>query len=99
MAFATLSISELVRAYTARSERLSIWKIGIFANRYMQYAVLASLAILLAIIYVPILNPVFQTAALGPREWAVLLPLILLPGLVAEIGKGLYNTPQQLSSD
>jgi P-type Ca2+ transporter type 2C len=87
MAFATLSISELLRAYTARSERFNIWQIGIFSNRYMQYAVLASLAIQLAIIYLPPLDPIFQTTFLGVKDWLVIIPLILLPAVADEMNK------------
>jgi len=87
MAFATLSISELLRAYTSRSERHSVWSIGPLSNRYMQWAVLASLVILLAIIYLPLLDPIFDTAFLGWREWAVMIPLLLLPSVAAEATK------------
>jgi Ca2+-transporting ATPase len=87
MAFATLSISELLRAYTARSERFNIWQIGVFTNRAMQYAVGASLLILLAIIYVPVLDPIFETTFLGLRDWLVMLPLILVPSIAAEATK------------
>jgi Ca2+-transporting ATPase len=87
LAFATLSISELFRAYTARSERYNIWQIGVFSNRFMQWAVLSSLAILLAIIYLPFLDPIFGTTFLTPRDWLLVLPLIMLPSLVAEITK------------
>jgi len=87
MAFATLSISELFRAYTARSEHFNIWQIGAFSNRFMQLAVLSSLAILLAILYVPILQPIFGTTTLSGRDWLLMLPFILLPSVVAEITK------------
>ena len=87
MAFATLSLSELFRAYTARSEHYSLWAIGPFSNKYMQYAVVASLIILLAIIYVPALDPIFDTWPLGWVHWAEILPLILLPSIAAEITK------------
>jgi Ca2+-transporting ATPase len=87
MAFATLSISELLRAYTSRSERYSLWAIGIFSNKWMQWAVLLSLVILLAIIYVPFLDPIFETTFLTLEDWAVMLPLILLPSVAAEVNK------------
>lgn len=87
MAFATLSISELLRAYTARSERHSVFRIGLWSNRYMQYAVATSLAILLAIIYVPTLDPVFNTTFLGPREWLLMLPFLFMPAVAAELTK------------
>ena len=87
MAFATLSISELLRAYTARSEHYNIWQVGIFSNKYMQVAVLSSLAILVAILYIPFLQTIFGTAALTLQDWLVLAPLIVVPSVVAEITK------------
>jgi Ca2+-transporting ATPase len=87
MAFATLSISELLRAYTSRSERYSVFAIGVFSNKWMQRAVLTSLAILLAIIYVPFLASVFGTTALSAEDWVIMLPLILVPSIAAEINK------------
>ncbi|UCD99757.1 MAG: cation-translocating P-type ATPase, partial [Chloroflexota bacterium] len=47
MAFVTISTSELIRAFTARSERYPLIKVGPFSNRLMNYAVLTSLALLL----------------------------------------------------
>jgi len=87
MAFVTLSVSELARAYTARSEHFALWNIGVFSNRYMQYAVAASLALLALVIYVPFLQPIFDTAPLGLREWGVMLPLIFVPSIAAEATK------------
>jgi P-type Ca2+ transporter type 2C len=87
MAFATLSISELLRAYTSRSERYSLFALGVFSNKWMQWAVLTSLLVLLAIIYVPFLDPVFDTTFLTASDWAIMLPLILLPSVAAEVNK------------
>ncbi len=87
MAFATLSISELLRAYTSRSERYSVFAIGVFSNKWMQWAVLASFTILMAIIYVPFLDPIFETTALTLEDWLVMLPLILVPSVAAEANK------------
>ena len=87
MAFVTLSASELVRSYTARSERASLFRLGVFSNKYMQYAVLASISLLLIVVYVPFLRPVFDTVPLGIREWTLVLPLLLVPGIAAEMTK------------
>jgi len=51
MAF--LSISELFRAYTARSEFYPLLKIGIFRNKLMNWAVLGSMTLILVVLYVP----------------------------------------------
>jgi Ca2+-transporting ATPase len=87
VAFVTLSVSELFRAYTARSERYSLWQMGFFSNRFMQVAVASSLLILLAIVYVPALDPIFGTTPLSGRDWLMIFPLTLLPAIAAEITK------------
>ncbi len=87
MAFATLSFSELLRAFTSRSEHYSLLKIGLFSNRAMIYAVLSSAAMLLAVIYVPALDPVFDTVPLSLQHWSYVLPLLLVPAVVAELTK------------
>ena len=87
MAFITLSSSELFRAYTARSEFLSLFGAGVFGNKYMQYAVGASILLLLAVVYLPFLTPIFDTVAISPLEWLEMLPLILVPSVAAELTK------------
>jgi Ca2+-transporting ATPase len=87
MAFATLSISELIRAYTARSEYFPVLKVGVFGNKWMNYAVLASLLMILAVIYLPFLQGIFNTETLGWAQWAEIIPLIFIPSIAAEAGK------------
>jgi Ca2+-transporting ATPase len=87
MAFATLSLCELFRAYTVRSERASLFKLGIFSNKYMQYAVGLSIVLLLMVVTVPFLQPIFNTHFLSAREWAVVLGLALLPAIAEEFTK------------
>jgi Ca2+-transporting ATPase len=91
MTFVTLSASELVRAYTARSERYPLLRLGIFSNAYMQYAVGASLLLLLAVVYLPFLQPIFDTMPLSLREWGAITPLLFVPAVVAEIYKWLEH--------
>ncbi|MBK7452899.1 MAG: cation-translocating P-type ATPase [Anaerolineales bacterium] len=87
MAFVTLSLAELFRAYTVRSERASVFQIGFFSNRYMQYAVGLSIALLLIVCAVPFLQPIFNTHFLTGREWSVVLGLALMPAVAEEITK------------
>ena len=87
MAFVTLSASELLRAYTSRSERYPLFRIGPFSNRNMNLAFLSSLALLLAVVYLPGLNTVFSTTPLQLRPWELMLPLLLLPSIIAELVK------------
>jgi Ca2+-transporting ATPase len=87
MAFVTLSLSELLRAYTARSERYPLLKMGVFKNKWMNLAVLASVALVMAVIYIPGLNIVFDTVPLTLVEWEEIIPLLLLPSVAAEVVK------------
>jgi Ca2+-transporting ATPase len=87
MAFVTLSLCELFRAYTVRSERASLFTIGVFSNRWMQYAVGLSITLLLIVSSVPFLQPVFNTHFLNLREWGIVLGLALMPAAAEEITK------------
>ncbi len=85
-AFTVLVVSQLIHVFECRSETRSIWEIGVFTNRYLIGAVFSSVLLLSSVIYLPFLQPVFQTTAIGPLHWlgAVAISLIgsqLMKGL------------------
>jgi Ca2+-transporting ATPase len=53
----------------------------------MNYAVIASAFLLLAVLYIPFLQPVFSTVPLSWEHWRLLLPLMFIPAIAAEITK------------
>ncbi len=69
VAFATLCLSQLVHAYDCRSERRALVEVPLSSNWYLVGGTAASMAMLLAAIYVPGMRPFFKTAPLGPVEW------------------------------
>ena len=87
VAFATLICAELFRAFAARSERISVFKLGLFSNKMMNIAVALSLVMLVAVIYIPGVNGIFNNVAINPMAWLVILPLAILPFAVSEISK------------
>ena len=87
MAFLTLSLAELLRAYTVRSERASLFSIGIFSNKWMQYAVGLSILLLVLVCTVPFLQEIFNTHWMSGSEWAVVLGLATVPALAEEATK------------
>jgi len=95
MAFVTLSLCELFRAYTVRSERLSIFSIGVFSNRYMQYAVGFSIFLLLLVTGAPFLQPIFNTHFMSLTEWGVVIGLALIPAASEEIFKAYLRWKEQ----
>jgi Ca2+-transporting ATPase len=87
MAFVTLSLCELFRSYTCRSERQSLFKMGVFSNKYMQYAVGFSILLLGLVVSVPFLQPIFNTHFPSLVEWGVIIGFSLLPAVLEEILK------------
>ena len=90
LAFVTLALAELPLAYTARSERSSVFQIGLFSNAKMQWAVLVSVMGVLLITYVPLFNQIFGTVPLGLVHWVWVLPASLIPAVLAELIKHRY---------
>jgi Ca2+-transporting ATPase len=56
-----------------RSDRDTLWKIGLFSNRTMLGAVLLTFVLQLAVIYVPFLNRAFNTTPLRLRDLLISL--------------------------
>ena len=67
MAFTVLTFAQLAHVEAIRSETQSLWRIGFRSNRFMLVTVLASVALHLAIVYVPVLQTVFGTESLSLR--------------------------------
>jgi Ca2+-transporting ATPase len=75
MVFTVLCLTQLGNVLAIRSERESLFTIGVFSNKYLFGAVLLTLALQMATIYVPQLNPVFKTQPLTFNELLLTLSL------------------------
>ncbi len=84
-AYATIALAELAFVFSCRAELRPAWRLP--RNRHLELAVLGSLALLLATIYVPALQAPFGTVALTAQELALVLVLALVPVVVAESAK------------
>ncbi|HWR28337.1 MAG TPA: cation-translocating P-type ATPase [Negativicutes bacterium] len=85
-AFTTMISAELLRAYTTRSEHYSVFKIGLFSNKFMNLGVGVSFALLMLALYGP-LHEIFRTQTLGLSEWGIIGGFAILPFIAGEIGK------------
>ncbi len=81
MVFITLVLAELVNAFNCRSDYLSLFKVGVFGNRFLILSVLASLAMMVAVIEWDPLSHLFHTTPLKWQDWllATGLSLSLVP--------------------
>jgi Ca2+-transporting ATPase len=68
MAFTTLVMFQLFNVFNSRSDDRSAFH-GLFRNPWLWSAVGVSLALHLAVIYVPFLQRAFSTADLTPSDW------------------------------
>ena len=75
MVFTTLTLSQMGNALAVRSERDSLFCIGLFSNKPLLGAVLLTFILQLAVVYVPFLQGVFKTVALPPGDLAISLLL------------------------
>ncbi len=89
--FATLITAELLRAYSSRSLNHSILKIGVFSNKTMVRSTLLAFALLLVVIYVPALQPIFDTFAMGLGDWSMVLLFSIIPLVFGELYKVAKN--------
>ncbi len=87
--FTVLTLSQLVHALAIRSEKDSLFAIGIGSNRYLLGAVLLTLLLQLMVIYVPFFNSIFRTAPLTLEELAVCVTLPWLVLVAVELEKWL----------
>jgi len=73
MVFTTLCLAQMGNALAIRSDRYSLFSIGVFSNPALVGAVLLTFALQMAVVYVPFMQDLFQTVALTPLELAICL--------------------------
>ena len=73
MVFTTLCLAQMGNALAIRSEKYSLFSIGVFSNLALVGAVILTFALQLAVVYVPFLQDLFQTVALSLPELAICL--------------------------
>ncbi len=87
MAFTVLALSQLTHAFNVRSNRQSVFKMGLLSNRYLLGAVTLSALLVFAVLEVPLLASVFKVTALSAAEWKMVGMLSLAPVAVVEAVK------------
>jgi Ca2+-transporting ATPase len=70
MVFTVLVVAQLFHCLAIRSERFSLWNIGLFSNPALVAAILVTVLAQLAVIYLPPLNDVFRTVPLSGMQLA-----------------------------
>ena len=87
MVFTVLVVAQLFHSLAIRSERYSLFSIGIFGNRALVLAVAGTIVAQLMVIYIPTLNAVFHTAPLTYTELGICFAAGSLVLFVVELEK------------
>lgn len=90
MAFAVLSISQLVHAFNMRTDK-SIFKIHILSNKYLCLAFVVGIAMQMSVIMVPVLSSIFAVSALSLKQWAIVMGLSFIPVIFVEFEKAVLG--------
>jgi P-type Ca2+ transporter type 2C len=89
MVFMTLTLSQMGNALAIRSDRESLFRIGLLSNKALLGAVLLTFVLQLAVTYVPFLQDIFNTQALTLRELGISLAASTVVFVVSEIWKAI----------
>ncbi|MDA8338865.1 MAG: cation-translocating P-type ATPase, partial [Nitrospiraceae bacterium] len=87
MVFTVLCLTQLGHVLAIRSEKESLFKIGLFSNKYLMGAVIFTFILQMATVYVPFLNPIFKTEPLTFDELIFTLALSSVVFFAVEIEK------------
>jgi Ca2+-transporting ATPase len=87
VAFSVMVVAQLVHVFNSRSERLSLFHLGITSNRSLVWAFLFSLGMQLAVLTIPAAAPIFKVATLPLEDWELMTAMALLPLVFMEAVK------------
>lgn len=88
LAFMTLALSQTLHAYNMRSEH-SLFKIGFFTNKKLNYVILISLALIAFVMFVPGVITAFGMVYLPYYGYLIGIALAIVPLFVMEISKAI----------
>lgn len=81
--------TQIGNAYACRTERLSVFRIGFFSNRFLLVGILVELTLISILIYVPPFQSIFEHGPLPLKYWAFLA--IYPPAMfLAEEGRKMF---------
>lgn len=86
MAFVCLGMLELVHSFNIKSDK-SIFKVGIFENRFLIGAFLLGTILQCGIVFIPMFTKIFKLAQLNIIQWVYCITISILPIFIIECQK------------
>lgn len=94
MAFAVLSLSQLVHAFNMRGEG-SLGKLPFCSNKWLLMAFVVGVALQCVVIMMPLLAGIFQVVPLNGEQWLLTAALALAPLPLVELEKAIWHPKQK----
>ena len=95
MVFSTLALAQMGNALAIRSDRLTIFQLGIFTNPALIGAVVLTFALQMAVIYLPFLQNIFDTTALTFGQLVLSIGLSSVIFIVVELSKWIRQSREK----
>ncbi len=89
--FTAIVLVELAIALSCRSLKFSIFKVGVFKNKFLWAAVFSSFALQLMVLYVPQLHSLFDVTYPEAIDWITAVVFMLIAFSALEVGKYLTS--------
>ena len=92
MVLTVLTVAQLVHVLAIRSDRVSLFRLGLFSNIPLLGAVVLTFVLQMAVIYVPALNPILNTDPLAANELLFCIGISLIVFIAVEAEKWLVRS-------
>jgi magnesium-transporting ATPase (P-type) len=98
MTFGAVVTTQVGTVMGCRTNRTSVFRIGLLTNRLILWGIAVELTLLVILIYVPFMQPIFNTAPIGPREWAYLFAWTPVIFFLDELRKAILRRRESMAS-
>jgi magnesium-transporting ATPase (P-type) len=87
MTFAGIVVAQAGNVLACRTSKQSVFKTSLKTNKWIIAGIVSQISILAVLVYVPLMQHVFGTTALGVTDWIYLISLALIVVFAEEIRK------------
>lgn len=95
MTLITMAMYQWFNAWNCRTERRSLFSLGLFTNKWLIAVMALVLALQSAIIYIPAMRYIFKTVPLSLHDWIVVIivssPIVLMEEIRKAIARRWFN--------
>ncbi|MCD6320258.1 MAG: cation-transporting P-type ATPase [Candidatus Desulfofervidaceae bacterium] len=90
MCLIAIIITQIANGLECRSSRQSVFKLGLFTNRFLLWGIASEIVLALLFVYFPPMQQILNTYGLEKGDWLFLIPFALLLMVAEEMRKLLF---------